>query len=164
MIERTEETKVLLEEWSPICDIQAFVEDNGETVYLPLESVAHAPEGIRLDENALSIIWFEEGDGAALYENERMLAVIPGWSGQDFSGYSIHARGMGPFAWELESALPVLEERLKRCRTYWAIMESDYFGEMQQAQLVAMEAFFGPRRQYFAIDKDSFPPRALVTW
>lgn len=199
-----EDTVILLEEWSPVCDIQAFVEDNGETVYLylwvhahsegaevrncwvcntvpgidrmdyeamndgraprmPLAYVAHAPEGIRPDADKLSLVWFEEGDGAALFEEGRMIAAIPGWSGRDFNGYSIHARGMGPFAWGLEDALPVLKERLERCRMYWDVMGGEYFGEMQQAQMSSMEAYFGPHKQYFAIDRGKFPPKALVT-
>ena len=196
--------RILLEDRSPVCDIQAFVEDNGDCIYfylwvhpgsghaeirncwvcntvpgtedmdhaamksgraprMPLPFVAHEPEGIRLDEGELSLLWFEEGDGAAPYEGERLIAVIPGWSGPDFSGYSIYAKGMGPFAWGLSDALDVLKARLDRCRTYWDVMNGDYFGEMQQEQLAAMEAFFGPYKKYYAIDREEFPPKALVT-
>lgn len=199
-----EETNVLLEEWSPVCNIQAVVEDNGRTVYfylwvnpesdeaqmrglwicnrvpgveemdyeamnqgmaprMPLKYVDHDPRGIGLKGEGLSLVWFEEGDGAALYEDGRMIAVIPGWAGRDFPGYSIYAKGMGPFAWGLLEALPVLSSRMERCRNYWDIMNSGYFETMQQEQMSAIEAFFGPYKKYYAIDGGEFPPKALVT-
>ena len=118
---------VLLEEWSPVCSIQAVVEDNGQAVYfylwvnpgsenaeirncwicnrvpamedmdyeamkmgmaprMPRAYVTHDSEGICLDREKLSLVWFEEGDGAALYEDGRMIAVIPGWAGREFPG------------------------------------------------------------------------------
>ena len=108
---------VLLEEWSPVCSIQAVVEDNGQAVYfylwvnpgsenaeirncwicnrvpamedmdyeamkmgmaprMPRAYVTHDSAGICLDREKLSLVWFEEGDGAALYEDGR-----PGISG-----------------------------------------------------------------------------------
>ena len=101
---------VLLEEWSPVCSIQAVVEDNGQAVYfylwvnpgsenaeirncwicnrvpamedmdyeamkmgiaprMPRAYVTHDSAGICLDREKLSLVWFEEGDGAALYED-----------------------------------------------------------------------------------------------
>ncbi len=199
-----EENGTILEQWSPICDIQAFVEANDTTVYfylwvhpgtemaelkscwvcnrlpgmeemdyasmnsgdaprMPLGFVDHDPQGIQLDWDRLSIVWFEEGDGAFLFEGDRMIAAIPGWAGESFPGYSIYAKGMGPFAWELNTALPVLTQRAERSRAYWEAMEGGYFQELQGEQLGALEAYFGPHRQYFAIDGGQFPPRALVT-
>ena len=155
---------VLLEEWSPVCSIQAVVEDNGQAVYfylwvnpgsenaeirncwicnrvpaledmdyeamkmgmaprMPRAYVTHDSEGICLDREKLSLVWFEEGDGAALYEDGRMIAVIPGWAGREFPGYSLYAKGMAPFAWELQEALPVLEQRMERSRMYWDIID-----------------------------------------
>lgn len=171
---------VLLEEWSPVCSIQAVVEDNGQAVYfylwvnpgsenaeirncwicnrvpamedmdyeamkmgmaprMPRAYVTHDSAGICLDREKLSLVWFEEGDGAALYEDGRMIAVIPGWAGREFPGYSLYAKGMAPFAWELQEALPVLEQRMERSRMYWDIMRGGYFETMQQEQLAAME-------------------------
>ena len=46
---------------------------------------------------------------------------------------------------------------------YWDIMGGGYFETMQQEQLAAMEAFFGPHKKYYAIDGGGFPPKALVT-
>ena len=46
---------------------------------------------------------------------------------------------------------------------YWDIMRGGYLETMQQEQLAAMEAFFGPHKKYYAIDGGGFPPKALVT-
>ena len=52
---------------------------------------------------------------------------------------------------------------MERSRMYWDIMGGGYFETMQQEQLAAMEAFFGPHKKYYAIDGGGFPPKALVT-
>lgn len=202
--EEPKETEILLESWSPICNIQAFVEDNGTCVYfylwlypttdyarmktcwvcnrkpasaqldsaamqegmapmMPSPFVAHDAEGISLDPEKLSVVWFEEGDAAALLEDGTILAVIPGWSGEGFSGYARYAKGQGPYAWELAQAEPVLKERTDRSEAYWNRMDGDYWPEVQQTMLADLERFFGPHDKYFAIDGGNFPPKALVT-
>ncbi|MGW4421170.1 suppressor of fused domain protein [Streptosporangium sp. NPDC004631] len=69
----------------------------------------------------LRTLWFEEGDGVALYENDELLAVIPGWAdmSRDMPGYSLDAVGEWPFAWSLEDALEGLAPRLAKARAYW---------------------------------------------
>lgn len=197
--------EILIESWSPVCNIQAFAEesdacvyfylwrnpntnnsqvktcwvcntapapdhidkpamDRGEAPRMPRASCAHTPAGIRLDPSALSIVWLEEGDGAALLENGRLLALIPGWAWtHDFPGYARHAIGTTPFAWELTQAEPVLTPRVERSIAYWAAMENGYWRPLQEGGLGAMETFFGPHDKYFAIDGGNFPTKALVT-
>lgn len=146
------DTETLLEQWSPLCNMQAFVEANDSTVYfylwvypgtemaeirscwvcnrrpameemdyaamdsgeaprMPLEYVDHDPGGIELDRDRLSIVWFEEGDAAFLFEGGRMLQAIPGWAGREVPGVLSVCQGVGPFAWELKTALPALSLR-----------------------------------------------------
>src|SRR5690606_25801461 len=51
-------------------------------------------------------VWFEEGDGVALFDNEGMLAVLPGWAGPDtLPGYSREAVTQTPSAAPLHSAI-----------------------------------------------------------
>nr|BFE87395.1 hypothetical protein GCM10020093_099960 [Planobispora longispora] len=66
-------------------------------------------------------LWFEEGDGVALYENDELLAVIPGWADMTraMPGYSRDAIGETPFAWSLEEASEGLAPRLDKARAYW---------------------------------------------
>ena len=58
--------------------------------------------GIELDRDRLSIVWFEEGDAAFLFEGERMIAAIPGWAGE-VPGVLLFAKGGWTFAWELKN-------------------------------------------------------------
>lgn len=81
-------------------DVDAM--EYGRAPAMPEEYVKHDAGGIRLDRDKLSIVWFEEGDAAALLEGDTLICVIPGWSGyQGFNGYSRYARGTAPYAWEL---------------------------------------------------------------
>jgi len=201
-----QEPEVLVESWSPVCDIQAFAEDNGSCVYfylwwnpgsdraqvkscwvcnrkespegidkaamdrgeaprMPRSGCGHDPAGIRLEKDALSIVWLEEGDAAALLEKDKILALIPGWAWREekFNGYARYAVGTAPFAWEIGKAEPVLAPRVERSRAYWAAMEGGYWKELQEQRLAAMEEFFGTHEQYYAIDGGHFPTKALVT-
>lgn len=152
------EPNVILESQSPVCDIQAFVEESDKCYYfylwfypgsedayikscwicnaatapeeidiqamqegmapaMPKEFISHEIQGIHLNPDNLSIVWFEEGDAAALLEGSRLLCVIPEWSGyQDFNGYSRYAVGMAPYAWELTKAERILQERVEKSR------------------------------------------------
>ena len=174
------EPNILLESWSPVCDIQAFVEETDQNCYfylwfhpnsehpyirecwicntapagaeidvqamedgrapsMPAEFVAHDPAGIRLDEASLEIVWLEEGDGAALLSDGKLVCVIPGWAGfNDFCGYSIYAKGMGPFAWELDQAFGTLEARVDKSRKFWDFFETDYWGGVQEMHMKAL--------------------------
>lgn len=198
------ENKILIESWSPVCNIQAFVEksqttiyfylwfnpgsenssikpcwvcnivkgekdvdykamDNGAAPTMPLEYCSHSNEGIDIDENDLSIIWFEEGDAAALIENNKLLAVIPGWAENGFYGYSRYAIGTAPFAWELTEAEDNLYKRVMKSKKYWEYLNEDYFKDVQVMHLSVLENFFGKHEKYYAIDNNEFPSKALIT-
>src|SRR5258708_717245 len=65
----------------------------------------------------LRVVWLPEGNGAALYERDEILAIIPPWSGtKGFHGYARDNIGHGPVAWELGSA-NVLFERFKQAQS-----------------------------------------------
>ena len=199
-----EENKILIESWSPVCNIQAFVEkskttiyfylwfnpgsenstikscwvcntgmagenadyetmDNGAAPMMPLEYCRHSCEGKDIDEDNLSIIWFEEGDAAALLQNNKLLAVIPGWAENGFYGYSRYAEGTGPFAWELIDAEDNLYKRVMISKKYWECLYENYFEDVKNMHLSALENFFGNHEKYYAIDNNEFPPKALIT-
>lgn len=199
------EPRMLLESWSPVCEIQAFVEESDQNCYfylwfhpksenpymkecwvcntapagaemdvktmedgrapsMPSQYVSHDPAGIHLDEASLEIVWLEEGDGAALLSAGKPVCLIPGWSGRnDFCGYSIYARGMGPFAWEMTQAMEVLSARVAKSRRFWESFDGQYWESVQKMHMEALEKFFGPYQKYYAIDGGQFPPKALVT-
>ena len=200
------ESRILLEDWSPCCNIQAFVEESDTCCYfylyfhpgrdntlikscwicntapspkeldvdamhagnapaLPEKFVNHDPGGIKLNPQTLSVVWFEEGDAAALLEGEQIICVIPGWSGyKGFSGYSRYVKGTAPYAWELPTtAEEVMSARVKESRKFWTYLEGEFWEEVQKLHLQVLEAFFGTYEKYFAIDGGEFPPKALVS-
>lgn len=137
---------------------------NGMAPAMPEEYVKHNPDGIRLNREQLSIVWFEEGDGAALLEGDALLCVIPGWSGyKDFHGYSKYALGTAPYAWELTQAEKVLGARVAKSREFWNHFEGEYWGAVQELHMNALELFYETQEKYFAIDGGKFPPKALIS-
>ena len=199
------ENEVLVEEWSPVADIDAFVEKSdknyyfylwihpegedpeikacwicnrvkapkdideafaceGEAPCMPEEFVDHDPNGMELDEEALSIQWFEEGDAAAVLLDDKIICVIPCFAGyKDFYGYSAYAKGTGPFAWELKGAYDRFEQMVKKSAAFWDYFEDENFwGKVQDFHVEVLENFFGKHEKYYAIDGGHFPPKALI--
>ena len=200
--------EVLIEDWSPVSEIQAFVEksdlnyyfyfwinpedeenaeirtcwicnrvkapanveeafkiaEKGNAPCMPAEFVDHDLDGIELDADSLSIQWFEEGDSAALLSGDKIIAVIPSFSGyKGFHGYSIYAKGTGTFAWALKGAYERFEKEVENGKKFWDFFEDeDYWGKTQDFHFKSLEKFFGEEEKYFAIDGEKFPPKALV--
>lgn len=136
---------------------------NGRAPMMPAQYVAHNPSGMELDESQLEIVWFEEGESAALLYCGELICVIPGWSGyKDFHGYSRFASGTGPYAWELKGALKTLTERVQKSRSFWKYFDGNFWPQVQHEHLEALESFFGKHEKYYAIDGEKFPPKAYV--
>ncbi|WP_312113374.1 suppressor of fused domain protein [Brevibacillus reuszeri] len=201
---------VLLEEFSPICQIQAFVEEDEHCVYFYLwndpgeefasiragwvRNYGKAPESIdveamedgqapmlsrdccahpdgapRLDPDQLSIVWFEEGDAAALLYQGEVLSVIPGWAGSapDGSSYPPYAKdciGESPFCFPLGTPdTNGLFARIESAQKFWASWDEDPWPAIQDQFLSAITTSLGPVKKYYAIDGGHFPPKAMVT-
>ena len=136
----------------------------GNAPMMPARFVTHDANGITPDPDALEIVWFEEGESAALLENGRLLAVIPAWSGmKDFHGYCRYAKGTAPFAWEMTQAEQTLTARTDKSRQFWALFEDqDCWGKVQDFHKNIIEDFYGPHTQYYKLDGGYFPPRGLM--
>src|SRR5689334_9138507 len=70
----------------------------GRAPVMPAGHTKH-PGGIPpFDPRVLRALWFEEGDGVAIVEGGRLLAVIPGWSdmSRGMPGYSRECIGQTP--------------------------------------------------------------------
>lgn len=129
------------------------------------------PEGSEpLEKERLTIVWTEEGDGAAvLYDNE-ILGVIPGWSlynDEHAVAYAADCISAG----ENDRLMPLgkrganaMYERVDQAIAFWKDWEeetSQTWGILQDQYLKAYEAEFGPIQQYYAIDGGQWPPMAL---
>lgn len=130
----------------------------------PAEFVGHDPDGMDLDADKLDIVWFEEGDAAALYYDGEMIAAIPCYSRKNgFYGYSKYAVGKGPFAHELSGeALEDMTRRAERANAQWDWAESDFWPDVQQMHIDTAQKLFGEYEKYYAIDEGEFPPRAVI--
>ncbi len=128
-----------------------------------------APRGVPSPDD-LSIVWFEECNGAALLESGEVLAIIPPWSGEDgFWGYARDAANQTLLCSPLPDH-PDMTKRLVRAAEFWAAfedLENDPFQRLQPELLNSLEQRLGhadsPYR-YFTIDGGKFPPRGLVVF
>lgn len=144
-------------------DVDAESMQNGEAPRMPKQYVAHAPEGIELSDDKLSIVWFEEGDAAALLMDDEIICVIPGWNGAGgFYGYSRYAKGKGPQAWELAPTEDSFKKRIERCREFWKFFEREFWPEVKEEKIKNLEAFYGNYERYADISGNGILKRGLV--
>jgi hypothetical protein len=125
------------------------------------------PEGYRgLAEGDLSLVWFQEGDGVALLEGPRVMAVLPPWSGQEgFPGYAAEAVGEQVPAWSLdERSLEGLAPRIEESRRHWeGWSKPDRWQRLQDAVLGHLAAKTGGMQAgYWAADGGKFPPLGVT--
>ena len=124
--------------------------------------------------DSLSIVWFEEGNGAALLEfdntsqQQSTIAIIPPWSGiDDFFGYASNCAYESPLAWPMPENKS-MQLRIDRAAEFWSTFtkESSPFVGLQQELLGAYDKSFGNQnqKQYYAIDGGKFPPRGLIRY
>lgn len=121
----------------------------------------------KLSPENLKIVWFEEGDGAALLENDSILAIIPSWSGyQGFHGYSRDCIGESSLSWEIGNKnQEELLNKVKKNIEIWKKWENDnHWINFQNKSIELLESEFGKYDKYFAIDGGVWPPKALITF
>jgi hypothetical protein len=99
----------------------------------------------------LKIVWFEEGNGAALVEQQSdgqpaTLAVIPPWAGMEgFHGYARDCAAESPLCWPMP-ANPNLQHRIDRAAKFWSSFSAtpDPFTSLQSEILKAYGDHFVP--------------------
>src|SRR5580693_1317764 len=97
-------------------------------------------------------LWFEEGDGVAVLENGKLLAVIPGWSdaSRGMPGYSRDIVGQTPFGWSLDDAMEGLGPRVEQASAFWKWRDSPgSWGQFQQGVLGHLLTRLGPGAHYW---------------
>ncbi len=136
---------------APASTDQARV-DAGRAPLMPAARTKHPGGRAPLQPEALEALWFEEGDGVAILENGRPVAVIAGWSDMDrgMPGYSSDVIGQTPFGWSLDDAMEGLAPRIERSRSYWRWRGSPSgWSQFQQALLGHLQPRLGPGRHYW---------------
>lgn len=132
----------------------------------PKNPKAHCrhPDGLPvLDRNQLRVVWLPEGNGAALYERDELIGIIPPWSGMSgFHGYSRDAVGQGPLAWEIGTQNALIG-RFREADSYWRRWQgADPWPTVQKSILTSIESTLGRHTNYYAIDGGLWPPKAIV--
>ncbi|MCI1695688.1 suppressor of fused domain protein [Aneurinibacillus aneurinilyticus] len=131
---------------------------------LPAPFCAHPDGAQKLEPEKLEIVWFEEGDAAALLYEEDILAIIPGWGGNDeYPGYARDCIEMTPYGMPLGTPSEnVLFKRVEQARQFWRSWDEESWPQLQASLLQATENKLGKHKKYYAIDGGSWPPKAIV--
>jgi hypothetical protein len=132
--------------------------DAGLPPVMPLSGTRH-PQG-RPPLGRLAVLWFEEGDGVALYEDDRLLAVIPGWADlrRNMPGYARDAIGETAFAWSLDEALEGLAPRVAKAASYWRWRRAEgSWVSFQQFVLGHLDNRVGTAGRYWNASGDRMP-------
>src|SRR5499425_934810 len=141
-------------------DVDLALLDAGQAPEMPDGYTKH-PEGRPpMDPDALRAVWFEEGDGVALFENEELLAVIPGWSemSKGMPGYSRDVIGQTPFGWSLDEAMEGLSRRVTEASDFWRWrLDPEAWAQFQQGMLGHLLARLGPGARYWDVSGNRQP-------
>jgi Suppressor of fused protein (SUFU) len=124
----------------------------GRAPIMPAGHTKHPAGRAPLDPGSLTVLWFEEGDGAAVFENGQLLAVIPGWADmtKGMPGYSRDIIGQTPFGWSLDDAMEGLGPRAEQASAFWKWRDaSGSWGNFQQAVLGHLLSRLGPGAHYW---------------
>lgn len=118
-----------------------------------------------LDPAGLQVIWEPGDDGAALWYQGQLLAVIPGWSLYQQKQVSFSAgcikenRLTAPLGSASTNDYYALAEKH---RHFWRDWHDGHLWEpMQRDMLKCYQAQFGDSLKYYAIDQGSWPPMAI---
>ncbi len=107
--------------------------DRGVPPVLPSIFCNHAQGAPLPDAESLRVIWFEEGNAIALLEGQRLLAVIPPWSGQDqFHGYAADCTAENTVCWPMPDR-PALWQRIDQADAFWRQIELESIRASQLA-------------------------------
>jgi hypothetical protein len=147
-------------------DLDVGAMRKGGPPLLPAKFCRHPNGAPPFDAKSLRIVWFEEGDAAALLEHEDILAIIPCWSGtKGFHGFARDCTEESPLCWPLDED-NVLHERVRQAREYWSLWADESFWERYREESVATiaRALGGEPTKYYAIDGGEWPPKALLRY
>ncbi|MFA3778093.1 suppressor of fused domain protein [Yersinia sp. 1652 StPb PI] len=120
-----------------------------------------------LDAQYITIVWSESDDGAALWYQGQLLAIIPGWSLYiDHSiCYSASCIKDNPLTLPLGSASTNTQyANAQHTRQFWRAWqqeEGNPWPALQAEYIQYYEQHFGPSVKYYAIDQGTWPPMAI---
>lgn len=140
--------------------------EEGIAPMLPEDFVSeeHPAEGMEIDPEKLSAVWYESGDSIAVFYDDELICSVPPYAGfHDFPGFSRYAKGQHKYAWALPDAMDNFIKRIDKTIDFWTYMNKDLWQKSQEEHLKVLDKFFDSRHDgFFGIDGKKFPPRALA--
>jgi hypothetical protein len=146
-------------------DIDLDLLDAGHAPEMPEGHTKHPDGRAPLNQASLRAVWFEEGDGVAIFEGSELLAVIPGWSdmSKGMPGYSRDVIGQTPFGWSLDEAMEGLGPRVTEAADFWRWrLDQDAWAQFQQGMLGHLLDRLGPGTRYWDVSGNK-PPMVGVS-
>lgn len=141
-------------------DIDIALLDAGHAPEMPEGYTKHPDGRPPLSQGTLRAVWFEEGDGVAIFEGSELLAVIPGWSdmSKGMPGYSRDVIGQTPFGWSLDDALEGLGPRVSEASDFWRWrLDPQAWAQFQQGMLGHLLDRLGPGARYWDVSGNKPP-------
>jgi hypothetical protein len=133
---------------------------SGHAPEMPAEHTKHPRGRPLIDPLSLRAVWLEEGDGVAIFENDELLAVLPGWSdmSRGMPGYSRDVIGQTPFGWSLDDAMEGLGPRVAAAEKFWPWRgDEGAWAGFQQALLGHLLTRLGPGAKYWDVSGGKQP-------
>jgi len=158
-------------EVSDAVDLKKIIEkaEEGQNPIMPGKYCHNPLDPPVFDPKKFEVVWFEEGDCAALLHNSEIVAVIPPWCSPSFSntlGYSREFKGAEFLGFKpLTDILPHIQQRVDAARKFWDAWDKpDEWQKILDQNIQVLETSFGPHSKYFQIDGQTWPPRGLVVF
>lgn len=111
----------------------------------------------KLKSEDLEIVWSKEGHIAALYENDKVLCILPSWATPDqIPGYSRYCKSNCLLAWVLDKDNNLLS-RIDEAREYWAQDFSKTWTSYIKRYTQDLIHTYGEEIACYELNKDAFP-------
>ncbi|MBU45411.1 MAG: hypothetical protein CMN76_19520 [Spirochaetaceae bacterium] len=123
------------------------------------------PEGaLTYNPQNLDFVWFPEGNGVTLYNEGKLEAILPTWSGREnVSGYSKEALGYQSNTLPLPPENSAIYTRLQENLDFWdRRTRPEDWNEFRDQLLNHFESLFGKHSQYYALTDVKFPTLAVL--
>lgn len=137
----------------------------GNGTVVPARHTKHPKGHPPIPSDRLRAVWFEEGDGVALLEEDSLLAVIPGWAEAEVGlpGYAREAVGRSTHAWALDDVAQRLWPRVEHADAYWQWREAPGSSRTVQRTVFShLSRTIGPGDHYWDVS-DGQPPLICVS-
>jgi hypothetical protein len=141
--------------------------EKGKNPVMPGKHCANPASPPQLDAENFDIVWFEEGDCAALLYKDEPIAVIPAWCTPGLSttlGYSKEFVGEEFIGIKpLKDILPRLSKRIELAKKFWSDWEEESkWEQFLKSHTEVLEKAFGPHTKMYSIDNSQWPPKVIL--